>query len=185
MRQAVLYSALLITLGLSAWVSLTPAEEGEAAGVMATASVNQTPLLVAAEKVSSETSESNPAHKSAAPHTHDVLLPRRRIVPVAQGEGAFGIRTWKATPEPSLPAPPIAPAMNAVPSAPPLPFSFLGKLDVGDDRQRFYLLKGDTQFTISPGDVFDGIYQFEGVKDGHLVILYKPLSVRQTLPINR
>jgi hypothetical protein len=185
MRQAVLYSALLITLGLSAWVSLTPAEEGEGAGVMAAENADRTPLPVAAEKVASQTPDSNPAHESAAPHTHDVLARRRGLVSVAQGEGAFGIRTWKATPEPSLPTPPIASAMNAVPSAPPLPFSFLGKLDVGDGRQRFYLLKGDTQFTISPGDVFDGIYQFEGVKDGHLVILYKPLSVPQTLPINR
>lgn len=185
MRQAVVYGTLFITLGLSVWGSLTPAEELDPAMGVTASGAKQASSRVAVEDSSVVAPASTAGPDSAPPRAHDALALHRGILPVAQGEGAFGVRVWKAHSESSLHAPPTPPAVQIVPSAPPLPFSFLGKLDVGDGRQRFYVLKGDTQFTISPGDVFDGIYQFEGVNDGQLVILYKPLSVRQTLPINR
>ena len=48
-----------------------------------------------------------------------------------------------------------------------------------------YLSKGNESFAVKPGEKFDGAYQFEGVENGNVVILYLPLSVKQRLSIGQ
>lgn len=46
-----------------------------------------------------------------------------------------------------------------------------------------YLARGNESFAVKAGEKFAGVYQFEGIEKGNLVILYLPLSVKQCLPI--
>lgn len=46
-----------------------------------------------------------------------------------------------------------------------------------------YLARGNESFAVKPGEKFAGVYQFEGIEKGNVVILYLPLSVKQRLSI--
>ena len=93
----------------------------------------------------------------------------------------FAAKSWIVAP----PAPVAAVVVAApAPVAPPLPFSYAGKLEVEGGRWIYYLARGDQSFAVSKGDVFDGVYRFDGVDQGSLVIFYLPLSTIQKLPIN-
>jgi hypothetical protein len=76
--------------------------------------------------------------------------------------------------EAALPPPP--------PSAPQLPFSFLGQYHE-DDRQVILLMKGERMLLVKAGEVIDGTYRVEGIQGRTLTLLYLPLGVRQTLDV--
>jgi hypothetical protein len=83
-----------------------------------------------------------------------------------------------ATPEPvALAAPPPPP-----PQAPPLPFTYIGRLSADLDTTVF-LAMGERYLVLKPGDVIDNTYKLEEVSDSALVLTYLPLSQRQRLSI--
>lgn len=84
----------------------------------------------------------------------------------------FRTKSW-------LPPPPPPPK----PSAPPLPFKYLGKALAGEE-QRFFLARNDKYMTTAVGDVLDGQYLFEKAERGRLVFVYQPLKERQYLSIS-
>jgi hypothetical protein len=76
--------------------------------------------------------------------------------------------------------PPPAPA----PAAPPLPFSYMGRLlEDAPQRPVYFLVKGDKLYTVAEGELIDGTYRLEGVESGQLALTYLPLNVRQFIPI--
>jgi hypothetical protein len=76
----------------------------------------------------------------------------------------------------------VAPPPPAEPTAPPLPFSYMGMFE-DKGRATVYLARGDELFSVSVGERFAGSYRLEKVERGVLIIRYIPLSIRQTLPI--
>lgn len=82
-----------------------------------------------------------------------------------------------------VPPPPPPPALPPQPTAPPLPFQYVGKLEEIGGNTIVYLAKGNESFAISPGDKFDDNYQFVSVEQGQMLITYLPLSIKQRLPI--
>jgi hypothetical protein len=68
------------------------------------------------------------------------------------------------------------------PSAPPLPFQFLGKLD-DSETLRVFLQRGERVHTVSVGDVIDGTYRVERIAAGQMTLIYLPLNVSQTLSV--
>ena len=68
------------------------------------------------------------------------------------------------------------------PTAPQLPFSFLGQYQE-DDRLVILLMRGERMLLVRPGDVIDGTYRVEGIEGRFLGLLYLPLGIRQTLDV--
>lgn len=89
----------------------------------------------------------------------------------------FAGKSWYVPPPPPKPAPPPPP------TAPPLPFGFVGSYQEPDGRLVFFLSKGESLYTVSVGDVIDGIYRVESASGGRLELTYLPLNIRQAMNI--
>ena len=95
--------------------------------------------------------------------------------PVAE---LFPAKSWQEAPPPPPPPPPAA----VVPTAPPLPFTFMGRT-FDSERPTVFLVKGERAYLASEGDVIDEIYRLEKVESGQLTLMYLPLMALQTLPV--
>ena len=110
-----------------------------------------------------------------------VELERLTVAPPAEivVGNAFDAVSWYEPPPPPPMVPPPAAAPLA-PSAPPLPFAYLGSY-VDAAAPVLILAKGDRVYTVSPGDVIDGVYRVESMVGSRLELTYLPLNVRQML----
>lgn len=77
----------------------------------------------------------------------------------------------KNAPPPSPPPPP---------RAPPLPFTYMGKL-IEDGRIVVFLTQGDRNHIVRQGDTIDGTYRVDAVTEQHLSLTYLPLKQKQEL----
>ncbi|MBS1145064.1 MAG: putative proline-rich transrane protein [Proteobacteria bacterium] len=97
----------------------------------------------------------------------------------AEGDGErkvidpFRSKSWYVAPPP--PPPPK-------PTAPPLPFQYLGKLKE-DDGIRVFLNQQGKHIIAKVGDVIDGVYSVEDISGGQMTLLYLPLKEKQILAI--
>jgi hypothetical protein len=83
--------------------------------------------------------------------------------------------------------PPAAPTAGAqqpppAPGAPPLPFTYLGKL-VDGGRLRVFLARGDDHYIVEQGQTIEKLYTVERVTETAVTFIYLPMRTRQTLPI--
>jgi hypothetical protein len=85
--------------------------------------------------------------------------------------------SWYVPPPPPPPPPPEPPP---VPTAPPLPFTYLGQY-VDGDTALILLMRGDRLLSVAPGDIIDRVYQVGRLGAGQLTFLYLPLHVEQSL----
>ena len=85
-------------------------------------------------------------------------------------------------PAPVIVAAPAPPPPPPAPTAPALPFKYIGRI-VEADHTVFFLTKGDKLYTVKVGDDIDGIYYVDGEIGGQLKLIYKPLSIAQTLAV--
>jgi hypothetical protein len=96
---------------------------------------------------------------------------------------AFNITSWYVPP----PAPRmtaksvvVAPPPPPAPTAPPLPFTYLGRY--GDTETRTIILsKGDRVYTVAVGDVIENTYRVEKSAMGMVNLTYLPLNIEQSL----
>jgi hypothetical protein len=77
----------------------------------------------------------------------------------------------------AAPAPPAS-----RPTAPPVPFTYMGKLRSGADTAVF-LTQGDRNLVLREGDTVDSIYRVEHIADSAITLIYLPLNERQTVPV--
>ena len=97
------------------------------------------------------------------------------------GAGPFGRHDW--TPPPPPPPPPHPAPPPPPPTAPPLPFTFIGK-SVGDGAWEVYLARGDRTYVVrEKGAVIDGTYRVESIAPPVLTLTYLPLNQVQQLNI--
>jgi hypothetical protein len=68
------------------------------------------------------------------------------------------------------------------PQAPPLPFAYLGKL-AEEQNTTVFLVAGDRNLVVKPGDLIDNTYRLEEVTDSDVVLTYLPMNQRQRLAI--
>lgn len=116
------------------------------------------------------------AAPTAAPEVQlDRLEPRARAQP---GGDLFGSLSWQSLAQETrrTAAPPPAPP----PQAPPLPFSYMGKL-LESGKTTVFLTKEDRNYIVRTGDTLDGTYGVETVDEDQAVLNYLPLGIRQTL----
>jgi hypothetical protein len=77
---------------------------------------------------------------------------------------------------------PIAAPPPPQPGAPPLPFTYLGRLVEGDDVAVF-LSHGERNLVVRQGETIDSVYRVERIADGAITLVYLPLDQRQTIVI--
>lgn len=129
--------------------------------------------------------EQTPAPKKARPTLSDEVkrIQHERLACVAEpvkSADIFASKSWYVPPPPPPPPKPVPPPP---PTAPPLPFAFMGSYQEPEGRLILFLTKGDRLYTVSPGDVIDGIYRVEEVAAGQLGLTYLPLNIKQSMTI--
>ncbi len=95
----------------------------------------------------------------------------------------FKGKSWYVPPPKPKPKPPPPPPPPPPPTAPPMPYAFMGSYQGEDGRMIFFLTRGDKVYSVSSGDVIDGIYRVGEVVSGQLVLIYLPLNIQQTINI--
>jgi hypothetical protein len=96
----------------------------------------------------------------------------------------FAARSWKAAPQLATvneQSVNLTPEVQ-VPTAPPMPFQFIGKLSDRSDLQVF-LQSGEKIYVVRKGDVIDETWRIEGISDVELSFVYLPLHLSQTLSV--
>ncbi|MEN6587981.1 MAG: hypothetical protein ABFE02_18230 [Sulfuricella sp.] len=89
----------------------------------------------------------------------------------------FGATSWYVPPPPPPPPPPQPPPK---PTAPPMPFTYLGLYQENSGRV-IMLLKGDRLYTVAVGDVIESTYRVDRVEHGMVEMTYLPLNIKQSI----
>ena len=87
-----------------------------------------------------------------------------------------------APPAPAAEPPPVKSEPPPPPTAPALPFSYLGRMQNGE-RIIIYLLKNQEMLLAETGGTLESDYRVEGISDTAVTFLYLPLGTRQVLSI--
>lgn len=114
------------------------------------------------------------------------LIPRAELIgaddeAMGGGDVVFGAQNWNPPPPPpaavEAEAPPPPP-----PSAPPLPFTYLGKANEGGVWE-VYLARADKTYIVKDKTVIEGAYRVDAIAPPTLTLTYLPLNQVQTLNI--
>jgi hypothetical protein len=106
-----------------------------------------------------------------------------RVADAASAATLFAVHSWYVAPPPPPPPPPSSPVVEApvVPTAPPLPFAYMGSYFADGGAPVYFVTMNDRIFDLKVGDVVEGNYSFDGLRGNLLIFTYKPLNVQQTL----
>ena len=171
-RHLAMGAALLLAAGLLAFGDNTP--ESDVAEAVERAPAAQVTVLAAA-----------PKRSTVAEPGIMRLIPRAALI----GEGdeamggsadVFGRQDWTPPPPPA-PAP-VAPPPPPPPSAPPLPFTYLGKA-AADGSWEVFLSRGDKTYVVRDKMIIDGTYRVDAIAPPNLTLTYLPLNQVQQLNI--
>ncbi|AMK31299.1 hypothetical protein [Pseudomonas mosselii] len=105
----------------------------------------------------------------------EAVRPSRDLFPSQQWTPPQALAT--VTEQPVLTAP-----VTVAPTAPTLPFRFIGRMGERDDLQIF-LQSGDKLYVVRQGDVIDDTYRLDHVSATELGLVYLPLHQPQTLSV--
>lgn len=111
------------------------------------------------------------------------LVPRETLIGAAgerfgqDGIALFARQDWTPPPPPATEAPPPPP-----PSAPPLPFTYVGK-SLQDGVWEIYLARGERSYLVRDGATIDNTYRVETIRPPVLTLTYLPLGQSQQLNI--
>lgn len=101
------------------------------------------------------------------------LKPRRAA---GDSKALFASATWTPPPRPAAVAP-VAP-----PTAPPLPFTYVGKR-LEDGVWHVYVSRGDQTLIVREQQTIDSTYRIDAVKPPQMILTYLPMDERQTMSI--
>lgn len=148
-----------------AWLPeyLMPAEDSEAVTVVASPAKNKTSGTLPAATTDKKTSV---------------------VKDLSPAGDLFAARSWKAAPKLAavIEQPVNVTPVVQAPTAPPLPFQFIGRMDDRSDLQVF-LQSGEKIYVVRKGDVIDETWRIEGISDVELSLVYLPLHLSQTLSV--
>lgn len=109
------------------------------------------------------------------------VIPREQLILKTSAKGNDG-RDLFASGGWQPPVPIFKPSPLPAPTAPPLPFTFLGKKLEGGAWEVF-LVRGEQSFVVRSGTLIENIYRVEAIMPPTLSMTYLPLSEKQTLAI--
>jgi hypothetical protein len=119
--------------------------------------------------------------KQAAPQsTVPVVKDRQQLISrlTKQPAELFDPRSWAPPPKPV----PQVILQPPPPTAPPMPFAYLGKQKEGGEWVVF-LKRGNATFIVKPLDIVETAYRVEAIAPPSMTLIYLPLNQRQTLLI--
>jgi hypothetical protein len=132
------------------------------------------------------TTPSRAIHPAPAGHKSPVMNasfgPSDRIVKDTAAASLFSPQSWYVAPPPPPPAPVVYQPPPA-PTAPPLPFAFMGSYRTQGGGAVYYLTAGDRVYDVKVGDTLDNTYSVDGVKSGQLLLTYMPLKIQQSIAV--
>jgi len=140
-----------------------------------------------------ESMTSAPAARPSASHTQGATRAQsamqmlyqlaHRVSDEASAGSLFASHSWYIPPPPPPPVveEKVAPAPPPAPTAPPMPYQYMGTYTPDGARPVFFLTHADRVYDVHIGDTLDDTYKVESFKDGQLVITYIPLNIQQTL----
>ena len=105
-----------------------------------------------------------------------------RIVKDTAAASLFSPQSWYVAPPPPPPAPVVYQPPPA-PTAPPLPFAFIGSYRTQGGGAIYYLTAGDRVYDVKVGDTLDNTYSVDGVKSGQMLLTYMPLKIQQSIAV--
>ncbi|NPT61570.1 hypothetical protein GNZ13_45365 [Paraburkholderia sp. 5N] len=112
------------------------------------------------------------------------LISLRAPLSVESANNPFAASSWLPPPPPVEVA--VVPEVRApAPTAPPVPFTYLGELDAKAAKPQVFLSNGDRLLIVSPGEVVDDQYRVESVSESDVVLTYLPLNQTQAVSIPR
>lgn len=118
-----------------------------------------------------------PVSQAAQPQKRFDLAAIKRGMPEPEQQGTlFRSKSWYVAPPP----PPVSVAPAPAPTAPPLPFTYIGRM-VDEGVVVVFLSGNGRQYTVKAGDVLDNTYRVETIGDNDAVLTYLPLDIKQTL----
>jgi len=101
----------------------------------------------------------------------DSAAPQQKVEEIGN---VFGATSWYVPPPPPPPPPPPKP------TAPPMPFAYIGLYDESDGKV-ILLVKGGRVYTVSMGDVIENTYRVDGMEHGMVEMTYLPLNIKQSI----
>ena len=119
---------------------------------------------------------------SSVPVAHTLLALAHRVVEQTSAGALFASHSWYVPPPP--PPPPVVdttPAPPPKPTAPPLPYQYIGSYTPDGQAPVFFLSKGDRVFDVHVGDTLEGTYSVDGFDKSQIQLTYKPLNIQQQL----
>jgi hypothetical protein len=94
----------------------------------------------------------------------------------------FESQNWLPPPPKPTPAERAKAAKPPPPVAPPLPYTFAGRL-IHDGKLSLLLAKGDEVIPVKEGETLDGVYKVESITQTQITLVYLPLNQKQTIPL--
>lgn len=111
--------------------------------------------------------------RAAVPNAADSAL---LVRPARESDEGMVINLFEAR----LPPAP-SPEAPAKPTAPPLPFVYMGSIE-DNGTVKVFLVQGQNVLEATPGSAFAGNYRLDAIGVAGLTITYLPLNMQQTLP---
>jgi hypothetical protein len=133
-------------------------------------------VVAGREKPAIEVVEARPANieKAAAAPEIDLAKLRRAEASAPQSD-PFAPRSF-------APAVQHAQAAKAAPSAPPLPFAYIGRI-TQEGKTEVFVMRGDDVISIAAGRKIDREYRVDAITESSIVFTYLPLKTRLTLEL--
>jgi hypothetical protein len=169
-RHLLMGAALVVAAGFAVFGDKTPG------GADVVEPVVRAPVAAAAAPARVTTAA---VPKAAAAPAILRLLPRDELIAAGDGADAFGSRDW--TPPPPPPQPVVAPPPPP-PTAPPLPFTFVGKA-VEKGEWEVFLARGAETLIVRNKTVIDGVYRVDAIAPPAMTFTYLPMNQVQQLNI--
>jgi hypothetical protein len=181
-RWLIIGGLLVATVGAAAWVR-------DGANEPASEIIAAAPGPKEMAGPSTATSQPDTTRRTASPRGERSAIPRIDLEKLNARNPGELVRDPFAVPAPKPrkivrgnagPTTPTTPA--PLQTAPPIPFTYMGKLRSGADTAIF-LTQGDRNLVLREGDTIDSVYRVEHIADREITLVYLPLSQRQTIPI--
>jgi hypothetical protein len=163
---------ILLTVSLGTALAMTARDEGNASGD-----------VVGAVTKDSRTRDSSDSAEQASSEMHFDLAAIKRPIPKSvRTTGLFDSKSWYAPPPaPVVTAPAYVPPPQ--PTAPTLPFTFIGRMLDGNEVTVF-LSSSDRRYAVKEKDVLDDTYRVDRIGEGEAVLTHLPTNTQQTLSFN-
>jgi hypothetical protein len=114
--------------------------------------------------------------------TEALTLFAHRVADATAAGSLFAAHSWYvAPPPPPAPPPSAASLVPPKPTAPPLPYQFMGSYAPAGEPPVVFLMRGDVVYDVHVGDTLENTYSVDKLEAGQLYLTYKPLNIQQQL----